>query len=117
VAGGGVNLMTFTHGPGQVEDIWGRTLTDVWDVAIISGTYPTNGYTLDPALLGQLNRFKAVTEAYFSSKTASTLAIYWDYDVTNKSFRGFQDGAGAGALTELTGTVGPFSLRIRVLGF
>jgi hypothetical protein len=117
MAGGGITLLTFLHGPGQVEDFFGRTPTDVWDVTIASGTYPANGYTLDPANLGQLNRFKVITEVYFSPKTTATLGVLWEYDIANKSMRGYQQGAGAGALTELTGTVGPFQLRCRFYGF
>lgn len=117
MAGGGVSLLTFTHGPGQVEDFFGRTPTDVWDITIASGTYPANGYTLDPANLGQLNRFKTITEVYVSYKTTASLGITWEYDIVNKSLRGYQTAAAAGALAELSGTVGPFQLRCRFLGF
>lgn len=117
MAGGGLLLVTWEHTYPQAEDIWGRTITDLWDMMIASGTYPANGYSLDPANWGQLNRFKIITDAYFSAAETTGLPIYWDYDVTNKSVRGYQQGAGAGPLTELTGAVGPFELRCRFYGF
>jgi hypothetical protein len=117
VAGGGLSLMTWEHSFPQAEDVWGRTPTDLWDVAIASGAYPTNGYSLDPANWGQLNRFKTITDVYFSGVDAPNLAINWTYDSTNKSMRGYQQGGGAGPMTELSGTVGPFELRCRFFGF
>lgn len=117
MAGGGVTLLTFTHGPGQVEGFLDQALTDVWDITIANGTYPTNGYTMDPANLGQLNRFKNITEIYVGYKTTASLGVTWQYDIVNKSLRGYQNAAGVGALAELSGTVGPFQLRCRFIGF
>ncbi len=118
MAGGGIALLTIADVVGT-EDIFGRTMTDVNDITIASGTYPANGYTLDPTKLGQLNRFKTITEVYFSPKTVATLGIVWFYDIVNKSMRGYQNGPTVfvpGALVELTGTVGPFQLRCRFFG-
>ncbi len=117
MAGGGLLLVTWEHVYPQAEDIWGRTLTDLWDMNIASGTYPANGYSLDPAKWGQLNRFKTITDVYFSSSEVVSLPISWDYDAVNLSVRGYQQGAAAGPFTELTGTVGPFELRCRFFGF
>lgn len=91
MAGGGATLLTLAL-VANSEDIWGKTLTSVWDITIASGAYPTNGYTLDPVNLGQLSRFKSISDAYFGARGAGALGYLYLYDPINKSVRLYTAG-------------------------
>ena len=85
------------------EDFWGHFIVQTFIGSIASAAYPTNGYSVDPATVGQLNRFKVIDNADIAGGTNAS-GISWGYDYINKSIRGYQNAAGAGALAELSST-------------